>query len=91
MGRVLNDVSVHANAGQFVAIVGPSGSGKSTLLRILLGFETPEAGTIYYDGQDLAGLDSGSVRRQIGVVLQSGIVNSGSLYENISGRPRFTR
>jgi ATP-binding cassette subfamily C protein len=87
---VLNDVSVHANAGQFVAIVGPSGSGKSTLLRILLGFETPEAGTIYYDGQDLAGLDSGSVRRQIGVVLQSGIVNSGSLYENISGAARVS-
>jgi NHLM bacteriocin system ABC transporter ATP-binding protein len=87
---VLNDVCVQANAGQFVAIVGPSGSGKSTLLRILLGFETPEAGTIYYDGQDLAGLDSGSVRRQIGVVLQSGVVNSGSLYENIAGAARVS-
>jgi ATP-binding cassette subfamily C protein len=87
---VLNDVNVHVNAGQFVAIVGPSGSGKSTLLRILLGFETSEAGTIYYDGQDLTGLDARSVRRQIGVVLQSGIVNSGSLYDNIAGAARVS-
>jgi ATP-binding cassette subfamily C protein len=87
---VLNDVSLQVNAGQFVAIVGPSGCGKSTLLRILLGFETPETGTICYDGQDLAGLDSTAVRRQIGVVLQSGILNSGSLYENIAGAARVS-
>jgi ATP-binding cassette subfamily C protein len=82
---VLNDVGLHANPGQFVAIVGPSGCGKSTLLRMLLGFETPEAGTICYDGRDLAGLDATAVRRQIGVVLQSGVLNSGSIYENIAG------
>lgn len=87
---VLRDVSIHANAGQFVAIVGPSGCGKSTLLRVLLGFETPESGTIYYDGQDLAGLDSTAVRRQIGAVLQSGVVNSGSIYENIAGAARVS-
>lgn len=87
---VLNDVNIHANPGQFVAIVGPSGCGKSTLLRILLGFDTPEAGTICYDGQDLSGLDGTAVRRQIGVVLQSGVVNSGSIYENIAGAARVT-
>lgn len=87
---VLNNVSLHVNPGQFVAIVGPSGCGKSTLLRILLGFETPETGTICYDGQDLAGLDTTAVRRQIGVVLQSGVVNSGSIFENIAGAARVS-
>ena len=87
---ILNDVSIHANPGQFVAIVGPSGSGKSSLLRILLGFEMPKGGSVCFDGQDLAGLDSMSVRRQIGVVLQSGIVNSGSLFDNISGASRVS-
>ncbi len=87
---ILNDVSIHANPGQFVAIVGPSGSGKSSLLRILLGFEMPKGGSVCFDGQDLAGLDSMSVRRQIGVVLQSGIVNSGSLFDNIAGASRVS-
>ena len=87
---ILNDVSIHANPGQFIAIVGPSGSGKSTLLRILLGFESPTSGSVCFDGQDLAGLDSMTVRRQIGAVLQSGVVNSGSLFENIAGSSRVS-
>lgn len=88
--RVLNDVSLHANPGQFVAIVGPSGCGKSTLLRILLGFESPDTGSICYDGQDLAGLDATAIRRNLGVVMQSGVVNSGSIYENIAGAARVS-
>lgn len=87
---VLRDVSVHVRPGEFVAFVGPSGSGKSTLLRLLLGFETPEAGTVLYDGQDLAGLDATRVRRQIGVVLQSGRLMAGDLYTNIVGASRAT-
>ncbi|HUP77427.1 MAG TPA: NHLP bacteriocin export ABC transporter permease/ATPase subunit [Pirellula sp.] len=87
---ILNDVTLHANPGQFVAIVGPSGSGKSTLLRILLGFEASFEGSVCFDGQDLAGLDSTIVRKQIGVVLQSGNVNSGSLFENIAGSSRVS-
>jgi ATP-binding cassette subfamily C protein len=80
---VLDDVSLRVEAGQFVALVGPSGSGKSTLLRLLLGFESPASGAIYYDGMDLAGLDVDAVRRQLGVVLQSGRISAGSLFENI--------
>ncbi|MBX3356916.1 MAG: NHLP bacteriocin export ABC transporter permease/ATPase subunit [Phycisphaeraceae bacterium] len=82
---ILQDVSFHADPGEFVAIVGPSGSGKSTLLRILLGFEQPESGTIAYDGFDAAGLDPHALRRQIGVVLQNGDLMPGDIFSNIVG------
>ncbi len=82
---VLDDVSLRAAPGEFIAIVGPSGAGKSSLFRLLLGFELPERGAVYYDGQDLAGLDAEAVRQQIGVVLQSGQVQSGTILENIVG------
>ena len=45
------------NPGEFVAIVGTPGSGKSTLLRMLLGFETPDAGSIFYDKQNIENID----------------------------------
>ena len=82
---VLRDVSFSVRPGEFVAFTGPSGSGKSTLLRLLLGFEVPESGTISYDGQDITGVDIQAVRQQIGVVLQSGRLISGSVLENIIG------
>jgi ATP-binding cassette subfamily C protein len=86
----LDDVSINAQPGEFVALVGGSGSGKSTLFRLLLGFETPISGTMYYDGQDLAGLDVEAVRRQLGVVLQSGRITSASIFENIASGARVT-
>lgn len=82
---ILDRVSVSAEPGEFVAIVGSSGSGKSTLLRLLLGFEEPESGTIAFDGADASGLDPQGLRRQIGVVLQSGDVFPGDLFTNIVG------
>jgi len=82
---VLRDISLHVKPGQFVALVGPSGCGKSTLMRLLLGFETPQSGGIYYDGQDLTGLDVEKVRHQLGVVLQNGQLISGSIFTNIVG------
>jgi len=88
---VLDDVTVHAKPGEFVAIVGPSGSGKSTLLRLLLGFEAPEAGAVYFDGQDLSAVDVEAVRRQIGVVLQTSQVLAGDLFGNITGSLRLTQ
>ncbi|GAA6621852.1 NHLP bacteriocin export ABC transporter permease/ATPase subunit [Scytonema sp. NUACC26] len=80
----LDDVSIRAEPGEFIAIVGPSGSGKSTLFRLLLGFDFPESGTIYYDGQDLTGLDVNAMRRQLGVVMQNSRMMSGSIFENIA-------
>ncbi len=87
---VLDDVTIHAQAGEFIAIVGPSGSGKSTILRLLLGFETPESGQVYYDGQELGGLNIYAVRRQLGVVLQSSQLNAVSILENIAGAALIT-
>jgi NHLM bacteriocin system ABC transporter ATP-binding protein len=87
---ILDDVSISAEPGEFIALVGSSGSGKSTLFRLLLGFETPETGTIYYDGQDLSGLDVEAVRRQLGVVLQNGQLTSASIFENIAGGAQIT-
>jgi ATP-binding cassette subfamily C protein len=82
---VLDDVSVKAMPGEYIAVVGPSGSGKSTLFRMLLGFERPSAGAIYYDGQDLNSVDISGVRSQVGVVLQNSRLISGSVFDNIVG------
>ncbi len=82
---VLRDVSFRVSPGEMVAIVGSSGCGKSTLLRLLLRFEKPQSGGVYYDRQDLAGLDVAAVRRQIGVVLQGTKFGSGTLLNIIVG------
>lgn len=83
--QILKDVSLHIKPGEFVALVGSSGSGKSTLLRLLLGFETPNSGSIYYDRQDMSGINLGALRRQLGVVLQNGQLLSGDIFTNIIG------
>jgi NHLM bacteriocin system ABC transporter ATP-binding protein len=82
---ILNDISMSIEPGSMVAIVGASGSGKSTLFRLLLKFEKPLSGAVYFDGQDLAGLNVDAVRRQVGVVLQNGKLMPGTIYSNIVG------
>lgn len=82
---VLDEVSLHARRGEFVAIVGASGAGKSTLFRLALGLEKPSSGAVYYDNQDLAQLDLVAVRRQIGVMMQDGPLIDGTILDNIIG------
>lgn len=90
--EVLNKVNLSVRAGEHIAIVGPSGCGKTTLLRILLGLETPESGTVSFDGMDLGGLDQFAVRRQIGSVLQSSALVGGTIRDNVAmGRTVNTR
>lgn len=82
---ILDGFDLTIAPGEHIAIVGGSGSGKSTVLRLLLGFETPQAGTISYDNQDLSRIQLGRVRAQIGVVMQSSRLFAGSIFENIRG------
>lgn len=80
---ILNDLSLKIRPGEYVAIVGRTGCGKSTLMRLLLGFEKPEKGAIYYDGKDIESLDLGSLRRKIGTVMQQSGLFQGDIYSNI--------
>ena len=81
---VVSGVSLEIQPGQHIGIVGRSGSGKSTLAHLLLGLYRPTSGHIEFDGLDLAGLDAGSVRRQLGIVTQRPYVFASSVRENIA-------
>ena len=83
MPAILDNLSLKIRPGQYVAIVGKTGCGKSTLMRILLGFEIPQKGAVYYDGRDLKSLDPKSLRRRIGTVMQNGKLFMGDVYSNI--------
>ncbi len=89
--KILDDLSLTIPARQYVAIVGKTGCGKSTLLRLLLGFEKPEKGAIFYDRKDIQSLDIGSLRKCIGTVMQDGELFGGSIFENITiSAPQLT-
>jgi ABC-type bacteriocin/lantibiotic exporter with double-glycine peptidase domain len=81
---IIDNLSLKIRRGQYVAVVGKTGCGKSTLIRLLLGFEKPLLGSVYYDAKDLEKLDVKSVRRKIGVVMQNGKLLQGSIFENIT-------
>ena len=83
MPYVVDGMSLKIKAGEYIAIVGATGCGKSTLMRLLLGFEIPEKGAIYYDGKDMNKLDLRSLRRRIGAVTQDGSLFQGDIYSNI--------
>lgn len=74
-----------------MAIVGKTGCGKSTLMRLMLGFEKPQRGAVYFDGKDIASMDLKSLRRNIGVVMQSGKLFQGDIFSNITiSAPQLT-
>ena len=80
---ILDDVTIRAHPGEFVAIAGESGAGKSTLFRLALGIDRPSAGAVYYDGRDLKHLNLKQVRRKIGAVPQSVRLHPQDLWDNI--------
>ena len=81
---IADHLSLKINAGEYVALVGPSGCGKTTLMRLLLGFEKPELGSIFYDGKNIDQIDLTSLRRKIGTVMQNGGLFNDSIYANIA-------
>lgn len=80
---ILDDVTIRAHPGEFVAIAGESGSGKTTLFRLALGLDRPTAGAVYYDGRDLRHLNLKQVRRRIGTVPQSVRLHPLDIWDNI--------
>lgn len=91
MPYVVDGLSLKIKSGEYIAIVGKTGCGKSTLVRLLLGFEKPEKGAIYYDNKDINKIDLRSLRRKIGTVTQNGTLFTGDIYSNITiSAPQLT-
>ncbi|MDO5328775.1 MAG: ATP-binding cassette domain-containing protein [Coriobacteriia bacterium] len=81
---VLEDFNLDVEPGEYLGIVGKTGCGKSTLLKLLLGFEYPNKGAIYYDNQSTENINLQSLCQNIGVVLQDGKLFTGDIYSNIA-------
>ena len=80
---ILNNLSLNIKEGDYVAIVGQTGCGKSTLVRLLLGFEKPLEGNVYFDDNNIKDVDLVSLRRNIGTVMQSGSLFHADIFSNI--------
>lgn len=90
--RVLDEVDLHAEPGQMIALVGPTGAGKSTIVNLILRFYDVTGGAVKVDDRDVRSITQASLRRQIGIVLQDTILFSGSVAENIAfGHPQATQ
>ena len=87
---ILNDLTISIKSGESIALVGPSGSGKSTVLRLLLGFESPQTGGVFYDDKEIESIDLRYLRKQFGVVLQNDNLMAGTIFENIAGTQNIT-
>ena len=80
---IVDNLSLDIKEGEYIAIVGQTGCGKSTLVRLLLGFEKPVSGRVLYDGNNLEELDTSSLRRNIGTVMQNGTLFHADIFSNI--------
>ena len=81
---VLENISLEIKPGELIAIVGRSGSGKTTLAKLLVGFYTPTEGKLTVDGYDMNVIDKEYYRAQVGYVMQSNLLFSGTIAENIA-------
>jgi len=81
--KVLDKISLKAEPGQTIAIVGPTGAGKSTIVNLLVRLYDPQEGAIKIDGHDIRDVNIKSLRSQMGMVLQDSFLFSGSIKENI--------
>src|SRR5213078_212168 len=81
--RTIQNVSLEAQPGERLAIVGPTGAGKTTLISLLIRFYEPDAGRILIDGVDVRKLKLSSLRDQISVVLQEPLLFTGTIADNI--------
>ncbi len=89
--QVLNNITLTANKGETIAIVGPSGSGKSTLIGLLLRFYDPEKGTLYIDEKNAKDFSLTALRNNMAIVPQDVLLFGGSIKENIAyGKPNAT-
>lgn len=82
--KVLSNLSVEINAGEFIALVGPSGSGKSTIANLIPRFYDTDGGVVSIDGVDVRDIELGYLRNNIGMVRQETHLFNGNVYENIS-------
>lgn len=90
--KILNDVTLHINHGEAVAVVGDIGSGKSTILKMLLGYYRPNSGVVYYNGKSYDEMSLKEVRQRIGYVPQVPVLFNRTIYENITyGNQKVTR
>jgi len=80
---VLINVSLSAQPGQTIALVGPTGAGKTTIINLLSRFYDVDEGAIVIDGQDIRSVKQDSIRSQLGIVLQDTFLFSGTVMENI--------
>jgi ATP-binding cassette subfamily B multidrug efflux pump len=80
---VIRDMSLEAQAGQTIALVGPTGAGKTTLVNLLSRFYDIDEGAILIDGMDIRHVQKASLRRQLGIVLQDSFLFSDTVMENI--------
>ena len=89
---IIHDLSLHAEPGKLIAIVGPTGAGKTTIINLLMRFYDVNKGAIYIDGKDIRELSRKNLRSQYGMVLQETWLKDASVLENILfGREDATR
>lgn len=81
---VLRDITIHAEAGQTVALVGHTGSGKSSIMNLLYRFYDPQEGQVMIDGQNICHYSRESLRSHMGIVLQDPYLFTGTIASNVS-------